>query len=210
MEEDLSLGLEALRLYNIGLGSAEQKSLPTYGKALGFLYYYVGDKLISWNCFDVWGTKLLSYMPQEDGFRSENYYLPMLHTEKAIKGSLALNTIIPKQQRSGRWCCAATRENTLPFILLQLTLTKGKYLVNEYGYQRLEIALLNFTDYVFELSIPKEFLNTEKNQIPINVKDSECLAAGLLNDFMDYSRRVRGEKQKSESMKSRLSGLLKK
>jgi hypothetical protein len=207
-EEDLSLGLEALRLYKIGLGSAEQKTLPTYGKGLGFLYRFAGDKLIDWNCFEAWGTKLLSNIPQEDGFRTEYIFLPMLHTEKVIKRTQAIVAKIPKQHRSGRWYCGGCRINSLPCTLTQLALTQGKYVANEY-YQTLQMCSLNFHDYEFELSFPKGFINFEKNQITITAKDSENLAAGLLNDLIDYSRRVRGEIHRSESVKSRLSGLLK-
>jgi hypothetical protein len=211
-QEDLSLGLEALKQYIWGLNmGVAGNSLPMYGSALAVLCGFVGNKLVEWRCFEAWGHRFY-YNKPKSSYDLENYLIPMPNSERAIRSSRLIQNAVPKSHASGNWYFSGAlyqTSNPAIFIPHGLFITKGKYYqisasVDLYSIQG---STLNFADYEFSISQYSP-IHDVKHALCSEV--AERLATGLLGDLIDYSRRVRGEKQKSESMKSRLTELLKK
>lgn len=122
--------------------------------------------------------------------------IPAKNTEKGIKQCRSFVKLLPGHLK--RWQLYFTEAGGL-------TLSTGKY--NKYmGLFSLEVENLSFHNYILR-STNQSFTNnlTEKRQgKPIDYHlsrdDIEKIATGLLTDYIDYSRRVRGEEIASRSL----------
>jgi len=200
--EDLSLGLEALEQYAMGLNTAMGTAIPAYGSGLAYLCRFIGKQFTEWRCFEAWGRNLVS----RGGVRYELILLPMPYSDQAIKHNLGGNKLLLKSSRFGSWYYYANKGKN--------QISPGNFMFTNFRFYNetlLQSTHLRFEDYDFSIDRMKgkRVPYSEIVRGRLNAEIAEQLAAGFLSDLIDYSRRVRGEVQKSDTVKSRLSGLLK-
>ena len=205
--EDLSLGLQALEIYAMGVNAYESPALPAYGIALTNLLGFINLKLLAWKCLEAWGNVIQISRGTEV---IKLVLLPMPNTDKAFRTSGVSRKLLPKTPQSGKWYVYGYKTSSSSAVApMGLLFTQGKYVAPLPGS---EPTLL----YSTLLSEGYHFLTQGSiypvltTRYPIEAQVSERIAAGFLDDLIDYSRRVRGEVQKSKMIQSRLSGLLKK
>lgn len=185
---------------------AEKGQLPDHAAILSGMISTLERKLWSWRCFPEWGIKLpYTRGPVPDHVRpADILLLPAEHLGKSLAHYKPISEVLDSGWRSASWCYSAhlTTRPCTGDPSFDVVLTRGGYATTR-SYLGVDYQALNRINLLVGWDPGRVSLKF----CCVKISDDECkvvrlqlsqdgfvsMASAILDDAVNYARRVRGE-----------------